>query len=53
MSRNIIVAVVLYFVGMVTSREGRVSRNAFSDGRIKSLVVTSREGRVSRNNERA
>ena len=34
----------------VTSREGRVSRNAyFSAGQAGDTGVTSREGRVSRN----
>ena len=33
----------------VTSREGRVSRNAGLDSQIQGVTVTSREGRVSRN----
>ena len=39
-------------VGLVTSREGRVSRNDEIYRRLKRFFVTSREGRVSRNDAR-
>ena len=36
-------------VELVTSREGRVSRNAIGQIGLAETLVTSREGRVSRN----
>ena len=36
---------------MVTSREGRVSRNQYEKMPQTGIIVTSREGRVSRNVE--
>ena len=34
---------------LVTSREGRVSRNVYENWKEEAFTVTSREGRVSRN----
>ena len=50
MSRNVQI-LALAAVFLVTSREGRVSRNAIVCFSFLHANVTSREGRVSRNSK--
>ena len=51
MSRNICKQFIRY-INIVTSREGRVSRNIQKVVTGRSSEVTSREGRVSRNDNK-